>query len=115
MKKVVYYALRHEGFLICLSLLGFLVFPWVSRRIDVTSAPVDPGVLSIVITAVLSFLIFKAATWAVIKVIWPAFAEYSETEFEQDFNGLSPLFRVIIYLSFYLLLLWAMVITMGGL
>lgn len=103
---------QHEGFMVFLSLAGFLLFPWLCRHIDVTSAPVDPGVLSIVLIAILSFLIFKSVTWWVIRIIWPVFAEYSELHFERNFKSLLPLQKVLIYLAFYLLVLFGMVMTL---
>ncbi|PWG81930.1 hypothetical protein, partial [Pararcticibacter amylolyticus] len=108
-------AFHHEGFIIFSSLVVFLLFPFLCRHIDVTSAPVDPGILSIVIMAVLTFLVFKSVTWIVIRIIWPVFHQYSEGDFEQDFRGLYPLHKVLIYLGFYVLLLMSMVFIMGGL
>ncbi|WP_158280830.1 hypothetical protein, partial [Pararcticibacter amylolyticus] len=102
-------ALHHEGMLIGGMLACMLVFPWISRRIDVTSAPVDPGILSVVIVAVLTFLVFKAVTWMAIRVIWPVFAEYSEVCFEDNFLSLTVPQKVLIYLGFYMMLLWSMV------
>lgn len=113
--KSIICSLRHEGSMIFLSLVGFLLFPWLCRHIDVTSAPLDPGMLSIVLMAVLSFLIFKAITWWVIRVIWPVFAEYSEVYFEDNFTSLRPVQKVLIYLAFYLLLLFGFVLTLAAL
>lgn len=100
---------KHEGFLLLCVMITFLAFPWLSRHIDITSAPVDPGALSIVIMAVLAFLVFKSFTWLLLQVIWPVFAEYSEWNFEDDFVSLPALYKVLIYLSFYLLLLFGFV------
>lgn len=108
-------SLHHEGFLIFFSLAGFLIFPWLSRRLDATAAPVDPGVLSLVLTALLAFLIFKSVTWWVIRIIWPVFAEYSELHFERNFKSLVPLQKVLVYLGFYLALLMGFVWTLGAL
>ncbi len=107
--------LHHEGFIIILTLTVFLLFPFICRSIDVTSAPVDPGVLSIVIIALLAFLVFKSVTWTTIKIIWPVFADYSELHFEEDFRTLCPVHKVIIYLTFYLFLLFGMVATLAAL
>lgn len=106
---------QHEGFLICLLLAGFLIFPRLSRSIDVTSAPLDPGILSIILVAPLAFLSLKAFTWWAIRIIWPVFADYSENLFEDNFRALTPLQKVLIYLAFYMALLLGMVITLAAL
>lgn len=105
----------NEPLSIVLLLLLFLAFPWLCRHVDATSAPLDPGVLSAVIMAVLSFLLFKAVTWQVIRVIWPVFALYSACDFEYDFRGLLAREKVLIYLGFYLLLLMGFVLTLMAL
>lgn len=107
--------LQHEGSFILLVLSLFLIFPRVVRHIDITSAPADPGILSIVIMAVLAFLIFKAVTWWTIRIIWPVLAEYSEQHFERNFKSLLSWQKVVIYLAFYLLLLLGMIITLAAL
>ncbi|WP_276360184.1 hypothetical protein [Daejeonella sp. H1SJ63] len=96
------------------ALLLFLCFPWLSRWIDITSAPIDPGALSAVIMAILSLLAFKAVTWWLINIIWPVLADYSEEQFEQNFKSLSAWQKVIIYLGFYLLLLYSFVATLAA-
>ncbi len=107
--------IKKEYQIISISLLVFLIFPWMSRHVDVTSAPVDPGILSIVIIAIVSFLIFKTATWWVIRAVWPILAEYSETDFEANFLGLAPWQKVLIWLGFYLLILFGFVLTLAAL
>ena len=105
---------KNEGFLLLGVLSLFLVFPWLSRHIDVTAAPLDPGILSVVIMAVLSFLVFKALTWWLIRIIWPVFAEYSELCFEENFMSLLSWQKVVIYLAFYLFLLFGFVGTLAA-
>jgi len=104
-----------EPLSIAFLLVLFLTFPWLCRHIDITSAPIDPGALSAVIMAVLSFLLFKAVTWQVMKAIWPVFTTYSECDFEYDFRGLVAREKVLIYLGFYLLLLMGFVFTLMAL
>lgn len=97
------------------SLLLFLVFPWLSRYLDITSAPIDPGALSAVVMAVFALLLFKAITWWLIKTLWPALAAYAELHFANHFQSLSACYKVIIFLSFYLLLLLFFVLTLAAL
>jgi len=105
---------KKEHLLIFSAIFLFLYFPGLSRLIDITSAPIDPGALSAVIMAILSLLAFKAVTWWLINIIWPVFAEYSKEHFEQNFKSLLPWQKVIIYLAFYLLLLYSFVATLAG-
>lgn len=95
-------------------LLLFLCFPWLSRWIDITPAPVDPGLLSVAIMTILSLLAFKVVTWWLINIIWPVLADYSKEQFEQNFKSLSPWQKVVIYLGFYLLLLFSFIATLAA-
>ncbi len=98
-----------------LSYLIFLAFPWLIREIDVTSAPLDPGILSAVFVAILGVLTFKAVTWILIRSIWPDFAEYAQFDLFLDFLGLKELHKVLIFLGFYLILLLSFVFTLAAL
>lgn len=109
------YGIRKEHSAIAFAVFLFLYFPWLSRWFDITSAPVDPGALSVVIMAVLALLIFKAVTWWLINVIWPVLAEYSREHFEHNFKSLMSWQKVVIYLCFYLLLLYSFVVTLAAL
>ncbi|WP_374165247.1 hypothetical protein [Arcticibacter sp. MXS-1] len=92
----------------------FCLFPRLARQLDVTAAPIDVGALSAVIMAILAFLVFKAVTWGIIRLIWPVFASYSENQFNEEFLSLSELQKVLIYLGFYLLLLMGFVGTLAA-
>ncbi|MEJ7780375.1 MAG: hypothetical protein WKF68_12380 [Daejeonella sp.] len=107
--------IKKEHLVIFMALILFLYFPWLSRWIDITSAPIDPGALSAVIMAILSLLAFKAVTWWLINIIWPVLAEYSKEHFERNFKSLMSWQKVIIYLSFYLLLLYSFIATLAAL
>ncbi len=109
------YVLKKEHLTIIVAFLLFIYFPDLSRHIDITSAPIDPGALSAVIMAVLSLLAFKAVTWWLIRIIWPVMAEYSKDHFERNFKSLLSWQKVIIYLSFYLVLLYSFIATLAAL
>lgn len=106
--------LKKEYFTMFSALLLFLYFPWLSRWIDITSAPIDPGALSAIIMAICSVLAFKAVTWWLINIIWPILAEYSKEHFERNFKSLLSWQKVIIYLGFYLLLLYSFVAALAA-
>lgn len=105
---------KPEYLFLLLSLLLFMAFPWLSRSIDAGAAPLDPGVLSITLMALLSFLVFKCLTWLLIRSIWPALAEYAGAHFAADFSLLSRRMKVCLFLGFYLSLLGMMIWCMNG-
>jgi len=95
-------------------ILIFLIYPYFIRQIDITAAAIDPGIYSAIILAVSAILIFQATTWWVIKSIWPVFAMYSDNHFEANFKSLTAGQKVLIYLGFYLLLLFAFIRVFTG-
>lgn len=101
------------GILVVVS--AFLLFPYIIRQLDNTAAAIDPGIISAIILAAVAFLIFKALTWWLIKVIWPVFADYSERQFESNFRAMQSGHKVIIYLGFYLLIFYAFVLVLAAL
>lgn len=107
--------LRKEFTGIIVVITAFLLFPYIIRQLDVTAAAIDPGIISAVILAAVAILIFKALTWWLIKVIWPVFADYSSRQFESNFRAMLPRQKVVIYLGFYLLILYAFVIVLAAL
>ena len=107
--------LRKEFIGIIIVLTAFLVFPYIIRQLDITAAAIDPGIISAVILAAVAILIFKALTWWLIKVIWPVFADFSEQQFESNFRSMQSGQKVIIYLSFYMLILYAFVVVLSAL
>lgn len=106
---------KKEYLHIFLSLLLFLTFSWLAHYWDITSVPIDPDILSTVIMAILSLFLFKAITWLIIKALWPVMANYSRNHFNSNFNSLPASYKVIIFLSFYLLLLYAFVLSLVAL
>ncbi|WP_276348683.1 hypothetical protein [Daejeonella sp. JGW-45] len=104
-----HFPMRKELAAIIVIILIFLLYPYFIRQIDITAAAIDPGVYSAVILAVSALLIFKAATWWIIKAIWPVFASYSEHHFEANFRSLTAGQKVVIYLGFYLVILFGFI------
>ncbi len=110
-----HFPLRKEFAGILVIILIFLLFPYFIRHVDVTAAAIDPGIFSAIILAASAVLIFKAITWWVIKAIWPVFAEYSNEHFERNFKSLITWQKVLIYLGFYMLTLFAFIIVLAAL
>jgi hypothetical protein len=107
-----HFPLRKEFAGILVILLAFLWFPRLSRLIDITSAPIDPGAFSAVILAISAMLIFKAVTWWILKAIWPVFSDYSTHHFERNFKSLLSLHKVLIYLVFYMMLMYGFILVL---
>lgn len=93
----------------------FMVFPYLIREVDGSAAAIDPGILSAIILTAMAVLIFKAMTWWIIITIWPAFAEYSDRQLESNFRMLGARQKVIIYLSFYMLIFYAFILVLSAL
>ncbi|MEJ7780794.1 MAG: hypothetical protein WKF68_14520 [Daejeonella sp.] len=109
------FPLRKEFTGILVVVIAFFLFPYIIRKLDVSAAAIDPGIISAVILSALAILIFKALTWWLIKVIWPVFADYSERQFESNFRSMQSGQKVYIYLGFYLLILYAFVMVLTAL
>ncbi len=110
-----HFPLRKEFAGILVIIIIFLCYPYFIREIDITAAAIDPGIYSAVILAVSAILIFKAATWWIIKTIWPVFAVFSDHHFEGNFKSLTPAQKVVIYLGFYLVILYGFIKVLGAL
>lgn len=104
---------EHSGIL--MLILSFLIFPYLIRMVDGTAAAIDPGIFSAIILAASAGLIFKALTWWIIKTVWPVFADYSTSHFEQNFRALPAKEKVLIYLGFYLTILYSFISVMAAL
>ncbi|MDP3468288.1 MAG: hypothetical protein Q8S11_08135 [Daejeonella sp.] len=114
-QQPLFFPLRKEFMGIIILITVFFLFPYLIRQLDVSAAAIDPGIISAVILAAIAILVFKALTWWLIKVIWPVFAEYSEQQFESNFRSMRTGQKVIIYLSFYLLILYAFILVLAAL
>ncbi|SKB40148.1 hypothetical protein [Daejeonella lutea] len=109
-----HFPFRKEFAGILVIIIIFLSYPYFIREIDMTAAAIDPGVYSAIILAVSAILIFKAATWWIIKNIWPVFATYSDYHFEGNFKSLAPGQKVLVYLGFYLVILYGFIEVLGA-
>lgn len=110
LKFIIY---KHGEYLgIIASLLLLLIFPYLIRKVDPSAAPIDPGILSGIVLAIVAVLVFNAVTWWLIRIIWPAFAHYSANNFVSDFKSLLPCQRVYIYLGFFLFFVLALLIAL---
>jgi Zn-dependent protease with chaperone function len=102
LKSFAHEHIEYVGILVALTLL--MVFPRLIRWFDPSAAPIDPGILSGILLAVVAVLIFLSVTWWIIRSIWTFFCTYSENDLVDDFKKLTAWQKVVIYLGFYLAL-----------
>jgi hypothetical protein len=77
---------------------------------------IHPGttVLDKIVNAILVLISFKAVAWWLINNIWPVLAKYTKEEFGRDFHKLTPVQKVLIVGGFYVLLIYALIATLGA-
>lgn len=97
---------------ILIALIIVMIIGPVIRAFDGSAAPIDPGILSAIILAVVSNLVFLSVTWWIIRSIWTFFCTYSENNLVDDFQSLTPWQKVRIYLGFYLALFLSFVVAL---
>ncbi len=98
-----------------LAFAAFLAWPSVSRRIDLTSAPIDPGVMSAVLMAVFATLVFVLLAWWLLRNLLPVLGNYIDRQFDFHFKRLRSCQKVIVSLGFFVCLLFAFVATLAAL
>ena len=110
-----HFPFRKELAGIIVVITTFLLFPYLIREVDGSAAAIDPGILSAIILTASAVLIFKAITWWIIIAIWPALANYSDNQLESNFKSLPASQKVIIYMSFYMLIFYAFILVLAAL
>lgn len=83
------------------GILLFFAANVILRWLDPTAATYDAGVLQIINFSVLSFAVYQAITWSVVKNIWPAIGLYFKELFNKDFLNLTPWQRICVSLFIY--------------
>jgi len=110
-----HFPFRKELAGIVVVIVLFLLFPYLIRVVDGSAAAIDPGILSAIILTASAVLIFKAITWWIINTIWPAFAIYSDYHLESNFRSLPANQKVMIYMSFYMLIFYSFILVLSAL
>jgi hypothetical protein len=107
------YAKKHrEYFGIVVAVLIMLIFPPLIRRVDSSAAPIDPGVLSAIVLAVIAILVFKSVTWWIIRSIWPVLADYFTQHFVNAFKNLQSWQKITIALLVYFCVFFSFVVAL---
>lgn len=83
------------------GILLFFAANVILRWLDPTAATYDAGVLQIINFSVLSFAVYQAITWSIVKNIWPAIGLYFKELFNKDFLILTPWQRICVSLFIY--------------
>jgi hypothetical protein len=98
-----------------LMLYLFIKFPPMVRWFDFSAAPLDLGILSVVLVAALSVLTFmKLSLWLLHKN-WPVMGKYAADHFERNFKSLLSWQKIMVYLGFFYALLLVFVLALGAL
>jgi hypothetical protein len=98
-----------------LMLLLFIKFSPIVRWLDFSAAPIDLGILSVVLVAAFSVLTFMQLSLWLLHKNWPVMGEYSADHFERNFKSLLSWQKIIIYLGFFYALLLVFVLALGAL
>jgi hypothetical protein len=98
-----------------LMLLLFIKFSPIVRWLDFSAAPIDLGILSVVLVAAFSVLTFMQLSLWLLHRNWPVLAEYAEYYLSGTFKSLESWQKVSFYMVFFLGLLLAFVVTLMAL
>ncbi|WP_036601025.1 hypothetical protein [Olivibacter sitiensis] len=101
--------------LFSLMMVGYFIFPPVVRMVDITSAPIDPGILSAILLAAISVCSFILLSLWLLHRHWPVLGEYASEHLERNFKSLLSWQKVVIYFALFVLLLYAFVAALAAL
>lgn len=114
MEKIINKVFASDGVLIGALLGLFLVFPWLSHRIDAGAASLDAGVLSLILITLLSMIIFKTISWLLLRTVWPCLADYAADLMAEDFWTLDARSRLLLFCGAYFLMILGFVATLAA-
>lgn len=114
MEKIINKVFASDGVLIGSLLCLFLVFPWLSHRIDSGAASLDAGVLSLILITLLSMIIFKTVSWLLLRTVWPCLGDYVMHCMAEDFRSLDARSRLFLFCGAYFLMILGFVATLAA-
>jgi len=107
-----YFFNQHKlGLMLLLSILVFIFCGDTIRRIDITAAPIDLGVLAVIPLSAITVISFMILTGWMIAWQWPVLSEYQHDFLERTFKSLLSWQKVLIYFSFYLAVFYAFILA----
>lgn len=96
------------------TILLFLYCGPLLRLLDPTAAAVDIGALSLLLLGLLAGISFVAVSRWLLGLLWPVFRDFRNHHFEPIFKSLLPWQKIIIYLSCFFLLLYALILCLAA-
>lgn len=90
----------------------FLFSGPILRLVDPMAAAPDIGTLGLPLLGLLAGLGFITISRWLLGLLWPVFRDFRKHHFEPIFKSLQPWQKIIIYLSCYFLLLYALVLCL---
>jgi hypothetical protein len=99
---------------IATALVLFMYSGPLLRSADPAAAPVDPGILSLVLLAALALLAFVSISLWLLGLLWPVFRDYRKYHFSSNFKSLAPWQKIFFYLSTFFMLLYAFVYALSA-
>ena len=106
------FVLRHKlSLTLMVTLLLFVLSGDLLRQVDVSAAPIDPGILAILPLSAITVISFMMLSHLVIAWQWPVLDQFHLQYLEQTFKSLPLWQKIFIYFSFYLAVLFAFVMV----
>jgi len=93
------------------TLLLFVLSGDLLRKVDVSAAPIDPGILTILPLSAITVISFMMLSHLIIAWQWPVLDQFHIEYLERTFRSLSLWQKNVIYFSFYLAVLFAFVMV----
>jgi len=93
------------------TLLLFVLSGDLLRKVDVSAAPIDPGILAILPLSAITVISFMMLSHLIIAWQWPVLDQFHIEYLERTFKSLSLWQKNVTYFSFYLAVLFAFVMV----
>ncbi len=106
------FVLRHRlSLTLIATLLLFVLSGDLIRKVDVSAAPIDPGILAVLPLSAITVISFMMLSHLVIAWQWPVLDQFHAEHLERTFKSLSLWQKSVTYFSFYLAVLFAFVMV----
>lgn len=106
------FVLRHRlSLTLIATLLIFVLSGDLLRKVDISAAPIDPGILAILPLSAITVISFMMLSHLVIAWQWPVLDQFHLEFLERTFKSLQLWQKSLLYFSFYLAVLFAFVMV----
>lgn len=104
--------LRHKlSLTLVATLLLFVLSGDLLRKVDVSAAPIDPGILAILPLSAITVISFMMLSHLMIAWQWPVLNQFHLEYLERTFKSLQLWQKCLLYFSFYLAVLSVFVLV----